>query len=95
MDEPFNGVDVSTQETTLQLLHELKQQQVTVMVSTHDLNMAAERFELVLLLNHRLVAFGTPAEVFTPQHISEAFGAHVLYIEGAVIVDDCCPHDLD
>ena len=95
MDEPFNGVDVSTQETTLQLLHELKQQQVTVMVSTHDLNMAAERFELVLLLNHRLVAFGTPAEVFTPQHISEAFGAHVLYLEGTAIVDECCPHDLD
>jgi ABC-type Mn2+/Zn2+ transport system ATPase subunit len=95
MDEPFNGVDASTQETTLQLLNELKKRQVTVLVSTHDLNMAAERFELVLLLNHRLVAFGTPAEVFTPQHISEAFGTHVLYIEGAAVVDECCPHDLD
>jgi ABC-type Mn2+/Zn2+ transport system ATPase subunit len=95
MDEPFNGVDVLTQETTLQLLNDLKQQQVTVLVSTHDLNMAAERFELVLLLNHRLVAFGPPAEVFTTRFISEAFGEHVLYVGGAAVVDECCPHELE
>ena len=35
------------------------------MISTHDLNLAAEHFDLVLLLNRRVVAFGTPAEVFT------------------------------
>jgi ABC-type Mn2+/Zn2+ transport system ATPase subunit len=95
MDEPFNGVDALTQETTLQLLHDLKQQQVTVLVSTHDLNMAAERFELALLLNHRLVAFGPPTDVFTTHFISEAFGTHVLYLDGAAVVDECCPHELE
>jgi ABC-type Mn2+/Zn2+ transport system ATPase subunit len=55
MDEPFTGVDAATQEATLVLLDELHAQQVTVMLSTHDLNLAATRFDRVLLLNRRLI----------------------------------------
>ena len=90
MDEPFTAVDAGTQEATLKLLQDLKQLQVTVLVSTHDLPMASERFEKVLLLNHRLVAYGPPAEVFSNSNISAAFGHQVLYLDGAVIVDECC-----
>ena len=90
MDEPFTAVDAATQEATLQLLQNLKQLQVTVLVSTHDLPMASERFEKVLLLNRRLVAYGAPAQVFTNQNISAAFGHQVLYMDGAIIVDECC-----
>ncbi len=93
MDEPFTGVDASTQEATLALLDQLQTQCVTVMVSTHDLNMASARFEQVLLLNRRLIAFGSPAQVFTPQNLGEAFGSHVLFMEGAIVVDECCPPD--
>ncbi len=94
MDEPFTGVDISTQEATLNLLGQLKGQQVTIMISTHDLGLAAERFERVLLLNHRLIAYGTPAEVFTSQALNEAFGGHVLTLPGgAVLVDECCPDE--
>ncbi len=93
MDEPFTGVDVATQEKTLELLVQLQSQQVTTIVSTHDLNMAAERFESVLLINHGLIAYGTPAQVFTPQNISQAFGSHVLIMDGAILVDECCPDD--
>ena len=93
MDEPFTGVDVTTQETTLILLERLREQQVTVLVSTHDLSMANERFKKVLLINHRLIAFGSPTEVLTPQNISAAFGQHVLYANGTAIIDECCPGD--
>ena len=95
MDEPFTGVDIATQEATLDLLVQLKTQQVTIMISTHDLNLAARHFDLVLLLHRRVVAFGTPAEVLTAQALSEAFGGQVLVLEnGAVVVDDCCnPED--
>ncbi len=89
MDEPFTGVDIRTQEVTLHLLEELKASKVTVLVSTHDLNMAAERFEWTALLNHRLIAFGPPQEVFKPEHISSAFH-QVLFLNGAAVVDDCC-----
>ena len=66
---------------------------MTVLVSTHDLPMASERFEKVLLLNHRLVAYGAPAEVFSNINISAAFGHQVLYLDGAMIVDECCAPD--
>jgi len=91
MDEPFTGIDIATQEATLELLAQLKTQQVTIMISTHDLSLAAQHFDLVLLLHQRVVAFGTPTQVFTAQALSEAFGGQVLVLEnGAVVVDDCC-----
>jgi ABC-type Mn2+/Zn2+ transport system ATPase subunit len=94
MDEPFTGVDAATQEATLKLLDELRAQNVTVMVSTHDLSLAASRFDRVLLLNRRVIAFGTPSQVFVAQNISEAFGARVMFLDGVAVVDECCPPEL-
>jgi ABC-type Mn2+/Zn2+ transport system ATPase subunit len=90
MDEPFTGVDITTQEVTLNLLDELRRQKVTVLVSTHDLNMAAQRFDAVILLNHRLIAYGTPQQVFTQQNVSAAFKSQVMFMDSAIIVDQCC-----
>lgn len=93
MDEPFTGVDFTTQEATLALLDQLRPAQVTVMVSTHDLNLAIQRFDRVLLLNKRLIAYGTAQEVFQLETIRKAFGNKVLDLQGLVVVDDCCPPD--
>jgi ABC-type Mn2+/Zn2+ transport system ATPase subunit len=93
MDEPFAGIDAPTQEATLQLLDQLKAQQVTVLVAMHDLNLAAQRFEWVLLLNRRLVAYGSPAEAFTPEAIGAAFGGQALFLQDAVAIGHCCPLD--
>jgi manganese/iron transport system ATP-binding protein len=90
MDEPFTGVDVTTQEATLALLDHLKEKSVTVMVSTHDLHMAAQHFELALLLNQRLVAFGTPGQVFQPEALNAAFRGGVLFMGETALVDQCC-----
>src|SRR5512140_1925768 len=49
MDEPFTGVDVTTQEATLNLLDDLRLAKVTAMIATHDLQLAAEKFDLILL----------------------------------------------
>jgi ABC-type Mn2+/Zn2+ transport system ATPase subunit len=91
MDEPFTGIDAPTQEATLDLLDQLRQQHVTVLVSTHDLEMASQRFDLVMLLNRRLIAYGAPQEVFQPEAIRQAFGSKALFLDGVVVVDDCCP----
>ncbi len=94
MDEPFTGVDVTTQEATLRLLDHLKERQVTAIVSTHDLNLAASRFDLTLLINHRLIAFGSPQQVFTKENLAAAFGNSLLVMEnGMMLVDECCPPD--
>jgi ABC-type Mn2+/Zn2+ transport system ATPase subunit len=92
MDEPFTGVDVTTQEATLRLLDDLRLAEVTAMISTHDLNLAAARFDLMLLLNRRLVAFGPPSEVLQQSNLAQAFGPHMLILpDGSAVVDDCCP----
>jgi ABC-type Mn2+/Zn2+ transport system ATPase subunit len=92
LDEPFTGVDISTQETTLRLLDDLRDQQVTVLLSTHDLNMAARHFDRVLLINHQLMGYGSAERVFTPAVLAEAFGGQALILpHGAVVVDQCCP----
>jgi ABC-type Mn2+/Zn2+ transport system ATPase subunit len=93
MDEPFTGVDATTQEATLALLNRLQAEGVTLIVSTHDLNLAAARFDRVLLLNRRLIAFGTPAQVMTTENLQRAFGPQALFLEGKMIVDACCPPD--
>lgn len=94
MDEPFTGVDATTQEMTFGLLDHLRDQHVTAIISTHDLNLAASRFDLVLLVNHRLIAFGTPQQVFTREHLAGAFGNSLLVMEdGMMLVDECCPPD--
>jgi len=91
MDEPFSGVDVSTQEAALGVLDRLRSEGVTSLVSTHDLTLAATRFDLVMLMNRRLIAFGPVKEVLTTKNLSQAFGGQVFYLDGAVVVDQCCP----
>jgi manganese/iron transport system ATP-binding protein len=92
MDEPFTGVDATTQEATLALLDRLRERQVTAIISTHDLNLAASRFDAVLLLNKRLVAFDEPKEALNQENLKLAFGNSLLVTEnGALLVDECCP----
>ncbi len=91
LDEPFTGVDVHAKERVLELLARLRAQGITVLVSTHDMQTASQRFELVALLNGRLIAYGPPAEVFTPPHVSAAFGGQALFLDDMVVIDQCCP----
>jgi ABC-type Mn2+/Zn2+ transport system ATPase subunit len=91
LDEPFTGVDVATREATLELLAGLRARSVTVLVSTHDLDLAAGRFDQVVLLNGRLVGAGVPEVVFTEAHLHEAFGGQMVVLDGkTIVVDQCC-----
>ncbi len=94
LDEPLTGLDMPSQEAIFNTLSELKQDGVAIMVATHDLNLAADRFDQVMLLNRRLIAFGTPDEVYTRPHLLEAYGGSVHVIPGedgaVVLADTCC-----
>ena len=74
LDEPLTGLDIPSQETIFEILDRLQQEAVTVMVATHDLNLAAERFDRVMLLNHEIVAFGAPTAVLQPDYLLQAYG---------------------
>jgi manganese/iron transport system ATP-binding protein/manganese/zinc/iron transport system ATP- binding protein len=95
LDEPFAGVDAPTQEATLQVLADLESQHVTALVSTHDLELAAGRFSRLLLLNRRVVAYGTPSEVLNATALADAFGAASFFFENGhrylTLTNKCCP----
>jgi ABC-type Mn2+/Zn2+ transport system ATPase subunit len=92
MDEPLSGLDAPSQEGLLDLLDTLRDQNVTVMVATHDLDQAARHFDRIMLLNHRIVAFDVPQNVMHTEHLLQAYGGR-LKIDpgGTMLVDDCCP----
>jgi ABC-type Mn2+/Zn2+ transport system ATPase subunit len=94
LDEPMNGLDLPTQEAILGILNDLRAEGVTVLLATHDLDLAAERFDRIMLLNHRVIAFGQPADVLHPETLLRAFGGHVHVIDGPdakiVLADTCC-----
>jgi manganese/iron transport system ATP-binding protein len=94
MDEPLSGLDTPSQESILSLLDALQHQNVTVMVATHDLEQAAQYFDRIMLLNHRLIGFGTPEQVLQTEKLIQAYGGRLKSNkEGAVFVDECCPPD--
>ena len=94
MDEPFTGVDAPSTEAILEIIERLRDQGVTVLVSTHDLNLAVERFDRLALLNHQMIAYGPPHEVITPQTLAAAYGGQALWHgeDYAMVVGDidCC-----
>ena len=94
MDEPLSGLDVSSQEDIFTILDSLRHRQTTVMVATHDLEQAAERFDRVLLLNHKVLGLGSPEEVFTPERLTNAYGGRLRLVQSGesllALTDSCC-----
>lgn len=96
LDEPLNGLDLPSQQAIFDILDGLRPDGVTVLVATHDLQLAADRFDKIMLLNRRIVAFAEPTAVLTPDNLLQAYGGHVHVLPGAeqgILVDDCCGHD--
>jgi manganese/iron transport system ATP-binding protein len=94
MDEPLTGLDVSSQEDIFTILDNLRRHQTTIMVATHDLEQAAERFDRILLLNHKILGFGSPQEVFTPERLTNAYGGRLRLVQAGdgllALTDSCC-----
>ncbi len=96
LDEPLTGLDQPSQDALLATLNVLRDQGITLLVATHDLNQAATRFPLVALVNRRLIAFGPPAQALNPADLAAAFGSHVHVVhtnEGDLVVTDTCCDD--
>ncbi|MFN8456789.1 MAG: ATP-binding cassette domain-containing protein, partial [Anaerolineae bacterium] len=93
MDEPLNGLDVKSQEDIFAILEELRRRQVTIIIATHDLNLAAERFDRLMLLNQQLLGFGRASEVFTPALLNQAYRGRMRLVDtpnGAMVISDSC-----
>jgi manganese/iron transport system ATP-binding protein len=92
MDEPLSGLDTPAQEGLLNLLDTLRNQKVTVMLATHDLEQASRHFDRIMLLNHRMIAFDAPQQVLRTENLLQAYGGRLkVDPQGTMLVDDCCP----
>jgi manganese/zinc/iron transport system ATP- binding protein len=80
MDEPFAGVDAATEAAIMKLLQDLRAAGKTVLVVHHDLQTAREYFDMLILLNMRLVAFGPTEQVFTPQLLQNTYGGRLTIL---------------
>lgn len=84
-DEPFTGIDVTTEKLIIDILKELAHQGKTIFVVHHDLNTVENYFDWVILLNMRLVASGSLKEAFTSENLIKAFGQKVGLFEQALL----------
>lgn len=72
-DEPFNNVDLQTEEIIFTVFAELKAQQKTLLVISHDLSETLNNYDQFLLLNQQLIAAGKQEEVLTAENICKAY----------------------
>jgi manganese/zinc/iron transport system ATP- binding protein len=80
MDEPFAGVDATTERAIIDLLRELRTAGKTVIVVHHDLQTLEEYFDWVMLLNVRRIASGPVDEVFTEENLRKAYGGRIAFL---------------
>jgi ABC-type Mn2+/Zn2+ transport system ATPase subunit len=97
MDEPITGLDMTSQEELFGILDTLHDRNVTVLLSLHDLKMASERFDRVMLLNKHLLAIGLAEDALSPEHLLTAYGGSLQFLptESGVLAlgDTCCEGD--
>ena len=73
MDEPFQGVDSTTEKSIVEILKKLKSEGKTIIVVHHDLQTVPTYFESVTLINKTVIASGKVSEVFTQDNINIAY----------------------
>lgn len=82
LDEPFVGVDITTEEHIIRVLRKLSKEGKTLLVVHHDLSSVKEYFDQVILINQRLVAYGDTDTTFVAENIAKTYGApHTILLE--------------
>ena len=73
MDEPFQGVDSTTEKSIVEILKKLKAEGKTIIVVHHDLQTVPTYFESVALINKTVIVSGKVSEVFTQENIDVTY----------------------
>jgi ABC-type Mn2+/Zn2+ transport system ATPase subunit len=80
LDEPFVGVDITTEEKIVEILKKLATQGKTMLVVHHDLSKVEDYFDNVILLNQRIIASGETRSTFTEDNINKAYGGQLTIL---------------
>jgi len=97
LDEPMTGLDANSQNKIFDILDKLEESKITTLVSLHDMKIAREHFEKVMLINKKLLGYGDPQEVFSSQALIDAYQSHLHFVKGEdgqlAVSDMCCPDE--
>lgn len=74
LDEPFAGVDMSTEKALVNLFREMTAEGKTVIVVHHDIYSAANYFDWLIMLNMHLIACGPTEKVLTEELLTKTYG---------------------
>lgn len=80
LDEPFVGVDASTEESIVNMLRSLIKEGKTVVVVHHDLHTASEYFDWIVLLNASLIGVGPIEDVFTQEKLRTTYSGKLTVL---------------
>jgi len=83
MDEPFAGVDASTEVAIVEVLRELRARGKAVICVHHDLETVREYFDHAMLINMRVVAAGPVDRVFTRENLQRTYGGRLTLLAEA------------
>jgi len=75
LDEPFVGIDMTSEKVIIDLLKELKNMGKLIMIVHHDLHKVVEYFDELIILNRELVASGPISQSFTTENMRKAYGS--------------------
>jgi len=88
LDEPFVGVDITTEEKIINILKRLALESKTLLVVHHDLSTVDDYFDDVILLNQRLIAYGPTETTFSNENIKLAYGGQLPMLHDTGKLDD-------
>ena len=77
MDEPFAGIDATTERVILELMRDLRESGASLVCVHHDLPTVADYFDHLVLLNLRVVATGAMNDVFTREQLTQCYGGRL------------------
>ncbi len=81
LDEPFVGVDITTEEKIIGILRRLANEGRLLLVVHHDLSSVRSYFDKVILINQRLIASGDTDATFTEENIGKAYGGQLPILQ--------------
>ena len=83
LDEPFVGIDSVSEEIIMATLRQLRKAGKTILIVHHDLSKVVTYFDQVLLLNKKVVAFGSTESTFTKENMQQTYGSQLFMNGGA------------
>jgi manganese/iron transport system ATP-binding protein len=90
LDEPFTGVDVTTEEQIIALLRALRDEGHVMLVSTHNLGSVPDFCDRTILVKGTVLAHGPTETIFTRDNLERAFGGTLRHytLGGSDLHDD-------